>query len=73
MEILLFSWIKKIKISKWILTNESLNYFFDKNRFNKFKNTNYDVILGWDKKKNTSSFDIIEKKKNKLQNYFEWV
>ncbi len=40
-----------------------MNYFFDKNRFNKFKNTNYDVILGWDKKKNTSNFDIIEKKK----------
>lgn len=56
-------WVKKIEISKWILTEKDLCNNFDKKKFNKFKKQSYDEILGWDQKKSFKSYDSIGNKK----------
>ena len=45
-ELFIFMWVKKIEISKWILTEKDLCNNFDKKKFNKFKKQSYDEILG---------------------------
>ena len=62
-EIFLFLWINKIKVSKWILTDEDLLSDFRIDKFLKFKKSNFNELLGWDKKKNTKNFDRIGNKK----------
>lgn len=62
-ELLISIWIKKIEISKWILTEKNLYNEFDKKKFNKFKKLSYDEILGWDQKKSFVSYDTIGNKK----------
>ena len=53
----------KIKVSKWILTDEDLLSDFRIDKFLKFKKSNFNELLGWDKKKNTKNFDRIGNKK----------
>ncbi len=63
LEVLVSVWIKKIELSKWILTEKNLNFFFDKRKFKSFKKNSFNQILGWDLKKNYKNFDIDGKKK----------
>ena len=64
-ELILYFFIFKSRNIKWILTNNDLIKLFINKRFNKFKNTNYNYFLGWDKKENTSGLEICNDKQIK--------
>ena len=64
-ELILCFFIFKSRNIKWILTNNNLTKLFSNKRFNKFKNTNYNYLLGWDKKENTSGLEICNDKQIK--------
>jgi hypothetical protein len=59
-ELVIYLLVKKISLSKWILTKDRL---VDKYRFNKFKIKNYNEYLGWDKKSNSKDYDITNNRK----------
>jgi hypothetical protein len=62
-EALIFFWIKKIEISRWILTEKDLKFNFSRKKFKNFKDQSYNEVLGWDFKKNFKNFDYYQNKK----------
>ena len=47
---------------KWLLNSEDEFPLFSKKKLNKFYEESYDPIIGWDRKKNKTGFEIGEKK-----------
>ena len=64
-ELILALFIFKSRNIKWILDNNDLIKIFNNKRFKRFKNTNYNYFLGWDKKKNTIGVEILNDKQIK--------
>ena len=62
-EIFLIITIKILKKDfKWLLNSEDEFPLFSKKKLNKFYKESYDPIIGWDRKKNKTGFEIGEKK-----------
>ena len=57
---ILFSRLKKK--FKWLISSEDLNPMFTENKFQNFIKKNYDKLLGWDRKPETSGFEISNRK-----------
>ncbi len=62
-EILLIILINILKRNfKWLINSEDEFPHFSKKRLNKFYKESYDPIIGWDRKKNKTGFELGEKK-----------
>jgi hypothetical protein len=63
-ELLIYKYIKNLsKNIKWVLIKKNLVSIFDEEKFKNFKKYNYNYYLGWDKKPNSSNFDLYNSKK----------
>ena len=63
LEIFLIITIKILKKDfKWLLNSEDEFPLFSKKKLNKFYKESYDPIIGWDRKKNKTGFEIGEKR-----------
>ena len=47
---------------KWLINSDDEFPKFDKKKLNNFYKKSYDSTLGWDRKKNSSGFELSEKK-----------
>jgi hypothetical protein len=64
LELLIYKYIKNLsKKIKWILIKKKLISVFNEEKFKNFKKYNYNYFLGWDKKPNSSNFDLNNNKK----------
>ena len=67
-EIFLYVIIKILNRNfKWILIKKNENFIFNNTKFTNFINTSYDKELGWDKKPNSTGFDLAVSSKKKIK------
>ncbi len=62
-ELILILLIKILKKDfKWLINTEDEKPYFDKKKLKNFYKNSFDQLLGWDRKKNTSGYEISNKK-----------
>jgi hypothetical protein len=64
LELFIYKYIKNLsKKIKWVLIKKDLVSIFNEKKFLNFKKHNFNYYLGWDKKPNSSNFDLHNTKK----------